>query len=465
MLVCPIAAMFLPPMTMRTLAMLVWLAAAPCAVSAQGAAANPAHSDPAHAWQAWVLGTQINVIAQHLNPLRSPYSGPNSLSGTGDSQASYAFGLYTGARLWRGLEGYLDIEMIQGHGVSNVTGLGGITNGDVLRQGSTDLGNGPYVARAFLRYTVAFEGESADTAAAAPDQIPIRVARRRLEISAGKLALNDVFDVNRYATSTRLQFMNWGLWQNTAWDFAADTRGYSNGVAVAWITPRWALRAASFQMPTAANGNKFDSHLLDARGDQIELTISPWSGGFVARALVFENHARMGDYAEALRIGAASRRTPDIAADDASGRIKYGYGINIEQPLADSGETGAFARFGWNDGRTESFAFTEVDQHLSAGIQIAGGHWGRSADRVGIAALQHDLSGIHRAYLTAGGAGFLLGDGRLAYGTERIVEGYYRWQATRWLQLSGDAQWIVNPGYNRDRGPATVFSFRANLRY
>ena len=247
MLVCVVAAMFLPPMTMRTLAMLAWLAAAPCAVSAQSAPANPPQGDAVHAWPAWVLGTQINVIAQHLNPLISPYSGPNSLSGKGDSQVSFAFGLYTGARLWLGLEGYLDVEMIQGHGVSNVTGLGGITNGDVLRQGSTDLGNGPYVARAFLRYTVAFKGESADTAVAAPDQIPIRVARRRLEISAGKLALNDVFDVNRYATSTRLQFMNWGLWQNTAWDFAADTRGYSNGVAVAWITPRWALRAASLQ--------------------------------------------------------------------------------------------------------------------------------------------------------------------------------------------------------------------------
>ena len=450
---------------MRTPAMLTWLMMAPLAMCAQNAPADTTHRDAAHAWPAWVLGTQINVIAQHLSPFASPYSGPNSLSGTGDSQASFAFGVYTGARLWRGLEGYLDVEMIQGHGVSNVTGLGGITNGDVLRQGSTDLGNGPYVARAFLRYTVAFEHERADTASAAPDQIPGRVARQRLEISVGKLALNDLFDVNRYATSTRLQFMNWGLWQNTAWDFAADTRGYSNGVAVAWISPHWTLRAASFQMPTAANGNKFDSHVLDAHGDQIELSISPWSRGFVARAMVYENHARMGDYAEALRMGATNHRTPDIAADDAAGRIKYGYGLNIEQPLADSGETGAFARFGWNDGRTESFAFTEVDQHLSAGMQIAGGHWGRTADRVGIAMVQHDLSGIHRSYLAAGGAGFLLGDGRLTYGSERVFEGYYRWQATRLLQLSGDVQRIVNPGYNRDRGPATVLSFRANLRY
>ena len=452
--------MFLPAMTKRTLTILAWLATVPCAATAQTAT-----SDSPHAWQAWVLGTQINVIAQHLNPLSSPYSGPNSLIGTGDSQASYAFGLYTGARLWRGLEGYLDVEMIQGHGVGNVTGLGGITNGDVLRQGSTDLGNGPYVARAFFRYTVALERESTDTAPAAPDQIPVRVARHRLEITAGKLALNDLFDVNRYATSTRLQFMNWGLWQNSAWDFAADTRGYSNGVAVAWITPRWALRAASFQMPTAANGNKFDSHLSDAHGDQIEITLSPWASGLVVRAMVFANHARMGDYAEALRIGAANHRSPDIATDDASGRIKYGYGINIEQPLADSGETGAFARFGWNDGHTESFVFTEVDRHVSAGIQIAGARWGRAADRVGIAAVQHDLSEIHREYLAVGGAGFLLGDGRLTYGSERIVECYYRWQATRLLQLSGDAQWIANPGYNRDRGPATVYSFRANLRY
>ncbi|HXL86102.1 MAG TPA: carbohydrate porin, partial [Gemmatimonadaceae bacterium] len=338
------------------------------------------------AWRPYLLGTQINVIGQDLRPFRSPYEGTNSLRSRGDSKISHAYGVYGGIDAGHGLQAYLDAEMIRGKGISNVVGLGGPTNGDVLRQGTADLGSGPYVARAFLRYTVAFSSRERDTLQRAPDQVPAIVPAHRLELTAGKLAASDLFDLNRYANSTRQQFMNWSLFQNTAWDFAADTRGYSNGVAVAWIHPGWALRAGSFQMPHEANGNVFDSDLRRARGDQIELTLTAPRTQTTARILAYLNHARMGSYAEALALGRAQGRPPDIAANDQPGRTKYGYGLNVEQPLADDGETGLFARFGWSDGRNESFAFTEVDRHLSFGAQLAGGHWGRVNDRIGLGA-------------------------------------------------------------------------------
>src|ERR1700704_1144760 len=172
----------------------------------------------------------------------------------------------------------------------------------------------------------------------------------------------------------------------------------------------------------------------------------------------------LGNYAEALAPGASLRQPPDIAADDRSGREKYGFGFNLEQPLSDEGETGVFARFGWSDGKNESFAFTEVDRHLSAGAQVSGAHWGRTDDRIGLAGVREGIVPVHRTYLAAGGVGFLLGDGRLTYGPERILEGYYRLQTGRYLQLSSDLQSIRNPGYNRDRGPALVGSLRANFR-
>ena len=442
------------------------LTIAPGGLAAQadtGRSVVPHHADHPGAW---LVGAQINVIGQSLGRFTSPYTGSNSLTPVGDTQASEAYGVYLGARLFRGLEAYIDVEMIRGSGISHVTGLGGITNGDVVRQGSVDLGQNPYLARGFVRYVRGLAGAGYDTVARAQDQVPGVVARHRLEVTIGRLAVSDVMDLNRYAGSTRTQFQNWGLFQNTAWDYAANTRGYSNGVVLAWIEPTWALRVAAFQMPTRANGNVLDPSIGMARGDQAELTLTPRnSGGTVVRLLGYVNHAQMGSYPAALDRARALGTRPDIVADDQPRRTKSGFGINIEQPLADAGETGIFARLGWNDGKTESFAFTEVDRHASLGFQASGIRWGRNDDRLGVGFVAHGLSDDHRAYLEAGGSGFLLGDGRLNYGCECIVEAYYRVQLGPWMQLTPDVQHVWNPGYNRDRGPATVLAIRVNARY
>ena len=415
-------------------------------------------------WVPQVLGTQVTVIGQQLGSFAAAYSGPMSLASGGDRAISHTYGLYLGAHILAHLDGYLDTEMARGSGISRASGLAGVTNGDVLRQGTADLGTGPYVARMFLRLTLPL-GDVVDTVGRGTDQLAGPVARRRVEVAAGKMAASDLFDVNRYANSTRTQFLNWGLFQNTAWDFAADTRGYTNGIALSWIAPRAALRVGSFQMPRQANGNVFDSDLRRARGDNIELTLSAIPGGGVVRLLAYQNHARMGDYTEALAFARAAGAVPDIVADDRPGRRKRGIGLNVEQPLADGGETGVFLRAGGTDGVTESFAFTEVEGHLSGGVQISGARWGRQPDRLGVAVLRHTINDAHRAYLAAGGSGFLLGDGALRYGPETFVESYYALQLGSYLQISPDVQFVRNPGYNRDRGPAWVETLRANLRY
>ena len=387
-----------------------------------------------------------------------------SLVSTGDQQLSQSYGLYSGVCLGGGFDGYVDAEMVRGSGISHAAGLAAVTNGDVLRQGSVDLGESPYIARAFIRWTHALGGQALDTVARAMDDIARVVPTARLEITAGRLASTDLFDLNRYANATRTQFLSWVLFQNGAWDYAANTRGYSNGLAFAWIHPSWTLRAGVFQMPRRANGNAFDDDLSQARGENVEFTVNAPHGAIV-RLLAYLNYARMGRYAYADSVGAAGHVTPDIVADDAPGRTKGGLGLNAELPLDDDGETGVFARLGWSDGRNESFAFTEVDRHLSAGVQVAGSRWGRTRDRLGIALAVDGISGGHSAYLAAGGQGFLLGDGTLRYGAEVLAEGYYRAQLGPWIEVSPDVQFIVNPGYNRDRGPATVLTLRFNARY
>jgi high affinity Mn2+ porin len=440
------------------------VAAALCfagALHAQSAADVTADSGSAR-WHPMLLGTQMDIIHQNLLPFHAQYSGPNSLQSAADSKTSEAFGLYAGMSILPRLEGYLDVEMIRGSGISRTVGLAGITNGDVIRQGSADLGDGPYIARMFFRYTIGF-GSELDTLSRAMDQLPQVAKSDRLEITAGKFALSDLFDVNRYANSTRQQFMNWGLFQNTAWDYAADTRGYSNGVALNWVHPDWSLRAAAMQMPVKANGNVFDSDLSKAHGFNVEFEGHVAPTGTVLRVLAYDNEARMGLYSEALQN--APHGAPNIALDDQPGRYKYGWGVNVEQPLADSGETGAFFRYGWGDGAAESFVFTESDRHLSGGVQLSGAHWGRHDDRIGIATVIDGIVRVHQAYLAAGGDGFLLGDGALNYGEEQIIEAYYRVQCGKYIEVSPDYQYIRNPGYNRDRGPATVLGLRLNVKY
>jgi carbohydrate-selective porin OprB len=309
------------------------------------------------------------------------------------------------------------------------------------------------------------------------DQLAGHEAQTRLELKFGALAASDDFDHNRYASSTRTQFLNWSLWDNTAWDYAADTRGYTYGAVFGFVSSRWSLKYGAYLMPVKANGQELENVPRRARGDNIELTVAPTQVGTVLRLLVYRNQARMGDYREALQTAAVTGTTPDIVADDREGRHKYGFGVNVEQPLADEGETGMFARLGWNDGHTESFAFTEVDRLLSVGGQLSGAHWWRKEDRVGAAAAIEGLSDPHRDYLAAGGYGFLLGDGALRYAHEQIFELYYRadlpWPLhertpvlQRYplkIQITPDFQYIRNPGYNSDRGPVKFWALRFHI--
>ena len=73
------------------------------------------------------------------------------------------------------------------------------------------------------------------------------------------------------------------------------------------------------------------------------------------------------------------------------------------------------------------------------------------------------LSKDHADYLTAGGVGFMLGDGGLSYAPEQVVEAYYSYKVSKAISASPDFQWIKNPGYNSARGPAEVYAVRLHF--
>ena len=437
--------------------------------AAEPAAAPAADAGPDSYWPT-LLGAQYTYVLQHQTALDSPYAGRLSLIPSGDTEATHTIGLYGGWGVASWAQLYLDTEKFMGAGVSGATGLGGLTNGDVVREGAVGLKKTFYIARAFVRFMIPL-GTGVGHVERAQDQVAGNEASTRLEFKAGRMAVNDDFDHNRYAGSTRTQFMNWSLWDNTAWDYAANTRGYTDGVVLGYVSPQWALRYGIYRMPLYANGQTLET-LNRAQGQNLELTLSPWSNGAILRLLTFRNTARMGDYDEALALAAAAGTVPDVAADARDGRHKYGFGVNGELPLADEGETGLFVRLGWNDGSTESFVFTEVDRLASIGGQLSGSHWHRPQDRVGLGLVMEGLSGPHHEYLAAGGAGFLLDDGRLNYAHEEILESYYRLQVFdaigHWpvrMQLGPDVQLIRNPGFNHDRGPARFYALRLHLEY
>lgn len=449
--------------------LLVLAGAAAHAEDASGGTSAPGSPAPASDTPL-LLAAQYTFIDQWQSSLDSPYQGLHSLNPEGDHQATHTIGFYGGwaPRSWAQL--YLDAEKFMGAGVSGATGLGGPTNGDVIRQGAPGLKKEFYFARLYARFMLPLSGEAA-AVARGQDQIPGTEATRRLEIKMGWLSASDDFDHNTYANSTRTQFLNWSLWNNTAWDFAADTRGYTDGVVIGYVSPTWSLKYGVYRMPLYANGQTLET-LLRARGQNLELTLGPVAAGTIVRLLAYRNTARMGDYAEALALAASSGTLPDIVATDSQGRHKTGFALNAEQPLADDGNSGVFARLGWQDGRTEDFVFTEVDREASGGGQLSGLHWRRPDDRVGVAAVLEGLSDVHRAYLAAGGSGFMLGDGRLSYAPEQILEAYYRAQwswapggfALR-VQLTPDVQYVRNPGFNQDRGPVRFYALRLHAEY
>jgi high affinity Mn2+ porin len=416
-----------------------------------------------------LVGAQYTSVLQNQSSLSAPYSGPLSLNPAGDTQPSNVFGFYAGWALSDWAQFYFDTEKFMGAGVSHATGLGGLTNGDVVREGTNNLGKRFYVARNYLRLMLPL-APGTTRVERAQDQIAGTEATTRVEAKIGLMAVNDDFDKNRYAGSTRAEFMNWSLWNNTAWDYAANTRGYTKGFMIGFVSPQWALRFGEYEMPKVANGQAFDPSLERSHGRNLELTLSPWPTGTVVRLLAYQNTAHMGDYGMALAMGAVRGQLPDVIATEQQGRRKTGFGLNAEQPLADSGDTGVFVRVGWNDGRTESFVFTEVDRLLSAGGELSGAHWSRADDRLGVAFAIDGLSAPHREYLAAGGSGFLLDDGRLNYAAEQIFECYYRIELPQVaghlrLQLSPDFQFIRNPGYNHDRGPVSFAGLRFHLEY
>jgi Carbohydrate-selective porin, OprB family. len=367
------------------------------------------------------LHFQQTVVTQGHPSFQAKYSGTNSLNTSAETATSLTTTLFLGLRIYNNLELYVDPEISGGAGISGAVGLAGFSNGETFRIGNPkpEL----YPARLFLKYTFNLDNSDVDTISDGANQLSEIESKKNFTVIIGKFGIADYYDNNDYSHDPRTQFLNWALMNSGAWDYPADTRGYTWGFSLMYNDPSYAIQFAAVMEPLSANGLVMDTHINKAFGLALEFdkvySISGKSG--TARLLLFSNKSRMGSYSETLNNPAYDM---DITQTRKYSRLKYGFAFNLSQKIIEN--LGGFLRVSWNDGKTETWAFTEIDKSVAIGIVDNELMRTRINDELGIAYVINGLSNDHMDYLANGGYGFMIGDGKLNYGYENILETYYK---------------------------------------
>ena len=425
------------------------------------ALADEAPDGAAAAQQDVAFHVQFTDVTQFHPAFRSPYVGADSLDPAARGDATNDLTVYLGVRPWKGAEIWADPEIDQGFGLSNTLGVAGFPSGEAYKVGAND----PYfkLQRLFLRQTIDLGG--ADQAVDADiNQLAGRQTADRLVLWLGKFGVGDLFDTNKYAHDPRGDFLNWTIIDTGTFDYAADAWGYTYGAAAEWRQGDWTARAGLFDLSQVPNSPGLDTTFGQFQIiAELERRYSLGGQPGAVRVTGFLTRGRMGHFNTAVALAGADD-APASAALVRTYSSRGGVSLTAEQQITP--DLGAFLRAGFAEGDTESFAFTDVDRTLAAGLSLSGGRWKRADDTVGAAFVINGASSHRLAYLAAGGLGILAGDGQLPHsGTEDILETYYSAAVVKYVRLSFDYQFIANPAYNRERGPVSVFGVRAHVQY
>ena len=404
---------------------------------------------------------QTTFTWQGYPAFRSAYQGSNSLPASGEGRETIDATLYAGVRLWQGAELWLNPEIDQGFGLGNTLGVAGYTSGEAYKMGFAY----PYtrLQRAFIRQTIDLGGETQKVDAGI-NQFAGRQTANRLVITVGKFSVADIFDNNKYAHDPRNDFLNWAIIDTGTFDYAAEPWGYTLGAAAEWYQGDWTLRGGLFDLSILPNNLELDPGFQQFQWvGEIERRYELWGHPGKIAVTGFLSRGRMGTYQDAIALAEISGGPADITAVRQY-RSRGGVSMNLE--LAITSDLGAFVRAGWANGDIEPYEFTDIDRTAAAGLSLNGKQWRRPDDTVGIAGVVNGISKIHEEFFNDGGLGILIGDGMLPHpGPEQIIESYYSYALSASTHLTADYQFIVNPGYNEDRGPVNVFSGRFHWQF
>ena len=423
--------------------------------------------------QKWNIHAQITEIVQGDPSFYAKYSGPNSLKNTGEIQETFTTDLFFGARLWHGSEIHVDALMWQGFGLSHTEGIEDFPNGDAFKLG-TKIPHFMF-AHLFIRETIGLGGQR-ESVSDGPLSLASKQDISRLTFTLGRFTPTDLFDHNLYAQDPHVQFMNWAMNTNLSWDFPSDSVGYTTGLAVELNQPKWTLRSGFFQVPFTKNGFTADDQVLTwphegsngpflrSWGAVVEFERRYDAGVHpgAIRFLGWLDKAHMINYREATLLLEANGPGADLSAARAF-RHKFGFGLNWEQEITKN--VGVFSRLGWNNGQTEGWMYTDANWTASLGTSVSGAAWRRSNDGIGIAFVTSGASSNAQKYLEAGGLDIVDGDGKLTYGSEKVVEAYYNFLIWKTVHVTIDYEFAANPAFNRDRGPVSVIGLRFHWQF
>ncbi|MFG6485903.1 carbohydrate porin [Roseateles sp. BYS78W] len=406
----------------------------------------------------WNLHGQFTVVAQRHGSFTSPYEGSNSLKASEGTKTTMDATAYIGVKLWPGGELYLNPEFDRGFGLSDTLGAAGFPSGEAYKVGHHSAYG--KLQRAFLRQVFALGEAAGEAQPSAANQLAGTRPADNVTLTVGKFSVVDVFDTNAYAHDPRADFLNWAVIDAGAFDYAADSWGYSQGAAAEWNQGDWSGRLGLFALSREPNSTRLDSSFAQHQW-VAEAEHRHQLGGRPGklRVLVFSSRARMGRYDDAVAAG--------MPVDTGNVRRmtgKQGWSINAEQELAE--HVGAFARYSRNDGRTEAFDFTDINRSLSLGLSVNGAAWAQPGHTLGVALAVNSLSAPAQRYFAAGGLGILIGDGRLnRYASEQIAEAYYAMRLAPGVTAALDLQRLQHPAYNAERGPVTVLGARLHAEF
>lgn len=410
----------------------------------------------------WNIHGQTTLVGQGYPPFHSPYEGPNSLSGEAQFRNTLSATAFLGLGLWHGAEFYFNPELMQGFGLSNTHGLAGFPNGEAQKS------NFPMprfnAARLFVSQTIGLGGER-EWVADGPNQLAAERDISRLTVTVGKLAVTDYFLLNTYAGEPRTRFLNWNIYGGGAYDWTMDLLSWTWGGFVDFNQRQWALRAGYFLLPVESSANYFDTRLFRHGQYTGEIDVRYGLPNTPGKLQLFGwfSYGNIGSYVDAVAESPATPSYPDITLTRGRDRSNYGLALSLEQTV--TRELGMFSRISWSPERVESMGWTDCGESASLGATLTGTSWHRPQDVLGIAGVVEGLSAPARRYFGAGGMGILIGDGRLNYRPEKVLETYYAYSPFASSTLTVDYQLFVNPAYNADRGPVSIFSVRAHTAF
>lgn len=433
--------------------------------------------------ETWNAYGQLTYIASYKPRFSARYTNlggtPRSLTTAPEHSFTGTLTLFLGARLWPGAEAYVVPELISMRPLSGLAGLGGaIQNAELQKNGGVTPQL--YQSRAYVQQTIGLGGGRVERASD-PMQLGTAVDGRRIVLRVGNFSIIDFFDKNTYAGDLRQQLLNMAFLTHSAYDFAADARGYAYGATAELVWDAFALRVGRMTPPHEPNQQSLDFRITEHYGDQAELEhrhrVLGQPGAL--RVLAFRNRENMGRFDEAVAqlradptrnattcagfsYGSGNAAAPDLCWARRP-NVKVGIGVSLEQQVAR--DVGVFFRGMIADGRTEVYSFMSNDRSLSFGATAKGAAWRRPADVTGAGVGVGWISREHADYLRLGGSDGFIGDGTISPAAETVLEAFYSVSVASSVWLSADLQHIVNPAYNADRGPVEVLGARVHAEF